>query len=544
VRSSVGIPAHLQQDVDELTVPIDEAALDVPVDAAERPSIIHRADAQGFIADIMQRHGEVLIALVPLRVRGRMRGMISAGWRDREAIGSQTVLEERLAGLANQGATALENALLLEQVRHQALHDSLTGLPNQTLFADRVAAEITRAKRNRTRVAVGVLDLDRFKTVNDSLGHRAGDELLVQVSQRLRRVMRAPDTIARMGGDEFTLLLPEVVPGGEEVVADRILEAFVQPFEVEGHRLRISPSIGLAVHPVDGDSFEQLLKCADVAMYRAKERGHNAWVCYASGMAERAYDRLTLETDLYRALQRRELRIAYQPIATLDDPARVVATEALVRWAHPTLGMLVPDEFLPIAEDLGLMAEIDGWVLRQACLELGAATAAGTELRRVAVNVSERTLFHPALERLVNEAIAAGGIAPDRLVVEIGVQITGQHGDALEESLQTLRRTGVRIALDDFGRGHSALSQLHRLPIDQIKVDASFLAGVDDVDTPAPVAEAIVSMSHGLGLEVVAEGIETEVHRAFAMRLGFDLGQGWLVGRPTVALDDFASRTA
>jgi EAL domain-containing protein (putative c-di-GMP-specific phosphodiesterase class I)/GGDEF domain-containing protein len=509
VRASAGVPEHLRAEVDALTIPLEEAELDVPSAIADGPLLRAPAGARGVLADLMDRHGEAWLALVPVRVRGRLRGLITAGWLEAGAITAQSAVEERLAGIADQAATALENAMLLEQIRHQALHDSLTGLPNQSLFSDRVGNEITRAKRNRARVALCVLDLDRFKTVNDSLGHRAGDELLVQVADRLQRVMRAPDTIARMGGDEFTLLLPDVVDGGEAVVAERILEAF-----------------------------EHLLRCADVAMYRAKERGRNGWVTYASGMAERAHDRLTLETDLYRAVQRRELRIAYQPIASLAQ-GRVVATEALVRWAHPTLGLLVPDEFLPIAEDLGLMAEIDGWVLRQACLQLGAATAGGTGPGRVAVNVSPRTLYHPALERLVSEALAAGGIEPDRLVVEVGEQISADRSDALGDALQTLRNAGVRISLDDFGRGHSALSQLARLPIDQIKVDASFLADVDDVDEHAPVTEAIVAMGHGLGLEVVAEGVETDVQRAFAQRVGFDLVQGWIIGRPAVALDDY-----
>ena len=541
VRASSGVPEHLQAEVDELAIPLDEAALDVPATTGTEPTVLSRAGARGFLADLMDRHEESWIALVPIRVRGRMRGMISAGWRA-NTIGARDVLEVRLAGVADQAATALENAALLEQVRHQALHDALTGLPNQTLFADRVGNEIVRAKRNRSRVAVGVLDLDRFKTVNDSLGHRAGDQLLVQVTERLVHAMRAPDTIARMGGDEFTLLLPDVVDGGESAVAERILEAFVQPFEVEGHRLRISPSIGIAVYPDDGDGFEQLLKCADMAMYRAKDRGRNAWVCYASGMAERAYDRLTLESDLDRAVQHRELRVAYQPIRRAGDGV-VVATEALVRWAHPSLGLLVPDEFLPIAEELGVMAEIDGWVLRQACLELGAANAAGAGIGCVAVNLSPRTLFHPALERLVNEALAAGGLEPERLLIEIGEQATADRDQPLEDALHTLRSTGVRIALDGFGAGRSALSRLERLPLDQLKVDPSFLTAIDDADASSPVLEAIVAMGHGLGLEVTAIGVETEVQAAFAERVGFDLVQGWYVGRPAMSLDYDGARS-
>jgi diguanylate cyclase (GGDEF)-like protein len=543
VCASVGVPEPLKHEVDTLVIPIEDAMRDAPASVADRPTFIPRADARGFIADLMDRHSESFVVLVPILLRGQFRGVIACGWRDSSNIGPTDVLEERVSGIADQTATALENAVLLDQVRHQALHDALTGLPNQTLFADRVTAEIVRARRNGTRLGVSVLDLDRFKTVNDSLGHSAGDHLLVQVTERLRHAVRAPDTIARMGGDEFTLLLPDLGDGGEAIVAERILDAFVQPFEVEGHRLRISPSIGIAAYPDDGDGFDQLLRCADVAMYRAKDRGRNTWACYASGMAERAYDRLTLETDLYRALQRREMRVAYQPIARLGSDGGVVGTEALVRWAHPTLGLLTPDEFLPIAEDLGLMAEIDGWVLRQACVELGNAMATGGTLSHVAVNLSARTLCHPALERLVGDALTAGGIDATRLVIDISESVTADRALMIGDALRALQARGVRVALDDFGRGSSALSRLEQLPIDLIKVDRMFLAGIDDVDAPAPVVEAIVAMGHGLGVEVVAEGVETEAQRAFAERLGFDLAQGWLLGRPGSALDYAGARS-
>ena len=541
VRAASGIPEHLRDEVAELTIALGEPSLHVPDSAGSQPTVLSRAGARGLLADLMDRHDERWLAFAPIIVRGRMRGMIAAGWLDNE-IGARDVLDERLAGVADQAATALENAGLLEQVRHQALHDSLTGLPNQSLFADRVTSEIARATRNRMRVAVGVLDLDRFKTVNDSLGHGAGDQLLVQVAERIGGVMRAPDTIARMGGDEFTLLLPDVVEGGETAAAERILDAFVPPFEIEGHRLRISPSIGIAVFPNDGDSFEQLLKCADVAMYRAKDQGRNAWVCYARGMAERAYDRLTLESDLDRAVLRHELRIAYQPIGRAADAA-IVATEAVVRWAHPNLGLLMPYEFLPIAEDLGLMAEIDGWVLRRACLELGAVGAAAMRGARLAVKVSARTLFHPALERLVVEALAAGGLAPHRLVIEIGEEVTAGPVGPLESALAILRSIGVGVALDDFGSGQSALSRLEHLAIDQLKVDARFLTSIESADARSPVVETIVAMGHGLGLEVVAIGVRTEGQRGFAERVGFDLVQGSYLGRPSMSLDYAGARS-
>jgi len=540
--ASYGVADHMRGEIDGLRIPMDLAAREAPREVSERPTLLPRSQATGFIGDLMDRQAVAVVALVPIRLRERLHGMISCGWHEATATGPHAVLEERLAGIADQAGTAIENALLLDQVRHQALHDALTGLPNQVLFADRVESEITRARRNNTRLGVSVLDLDRFKTVNDSLGHSAGDRLLVQVTERLSRAVRRPDTLARMGGDEFTLLLPELAEGAEAIVAERILDAFVQPFEIDGHRLRISPSIGIATYPDDGDVFEHLLRCADVAMYRAKERGRNTWACYASGMAERAYDRLTLEADLYRALQRRELRVAYQPVARVDDGS-IVGTEALVRWAHPSLGLLMPEDFLPIAEELGLMAEIDGWVLRQACVELGNALATGGDLAHVAVNLSARTLCHPAFERLVHEALTAGGIDATRLVIDVSEAITADRALAVGDALRVVRARGVRVALDDFGRGTSALSRLEQLPIDQIKVDRMFLSNIEDEWSRAPVAEAIVAMGHGLGVEVVAEGVETEAQRAFARRLGFDLAQGWLLGRPGSAFDYAGARS-
>ena len=533
-----GLDADVARELATFTVGDDWSGLPQPI--TDEPLIVSSAACRGFVGHVADRLHSSWLAFVPVRIRGRLRAVIACSWRDDAQRPALDVLRPRLAGIADQAATAIENASLLEQVHHQALHDALTGLPNQTLFADRVSTALDRARRDRSRVAVAVLDLDRFKTVNDSLGHRAGDELLVQVAGRLNGAVRAPDTIARMGGDEFTILLVDVAEGGEAVVAQRILEAFVRPFEVDGHRLRVSPSIGIATHPSDGDGFEELLRCADVAMYRAKERGRNTWATYAHGMSERAYDRLTLESDLYRALQRRELRVDYQPIARLDGT--FVGMEALVRWAHPALGLLAPEEFLPIAEEVGLMAEIDGWVLRQACLELGAA---GDDTAYLAVNLSDRTLSHPALDRMVGDALAAGGLDPARLVIEICESVTAGPTSTITDAMRSLRTRGVRVALDDFGRGMSALSQLESLPIDQLKIDASFVAPIESPGAPAPVVAAIVAMGQGLGLEVVAEGIETEAQRGLARRLGIDLVQGWLVGRPSaLGYEGARSRTA
>jgi diguanylate cyclase (GGDEF)-like protein len=479
-------------------------------------------------------------AVVTVRVRADVRAIITARWDDARRVPAAAMLEVRLTALADQAAGALGNAGLLDTVRHQALHDALTGLPNQTLFNDRAAHALARARREGTRLAVGVLDLDRFKTVNDSLGHRAGDGLLIQVAGRLLAAVREPDTVARMGGDEFTLLLADLHPHGEAIVAERILAAFEEPFLVDGHHIRVSPSIGLASFPEDGDTPERLLRGADSAMYRAKENGRNTWATYASGMAELAYDRLTLEADLHRAVQRRELRLSFLPIVRLSD-RRQVAVEALVRWSHPSFGMLGPADFVPLAEEIGLVAEIDAWVLRQACLELGRADAGGTPLERVAVNVSARTLAHPSFEQVIVDALGRGGLTPDRLVIEVTGAADTMRSTAVMGALIGLRDAGVAVALDDFGRGHIPLADLGELPVDLIKLDPSLVGSVRTPDDQVPILAALVAMAHGLGLQVVAEGVETAAQLAVMDRLGCDLAQGYLMGRAGDALQAAAA---
>ncbi|MCU1487633.1 MAG: hypothetical protein JWN67_4379 [Actinomycetia bacterium] len=528
VRGLAGRPHDPGALTDRLAIGPEE--LGVAVDELPDTIVCRLDDAPAAAREAMVHFGVEALAVVAVRVGGAVAAILTADWVDAAQVPDERVLAARLAAIADQASTALGNAALLDHVRHQALHDALTGLPNQTLFDDRAANAIARARRHGDRVAVAVLDLDRFKTVNDSLGHRAGDDLLVQVADRLRAAVRSPDTVARMGGDEFTLLLPELQPHGEAVVAERLLAAFEAPFDVDGHQIRVSPSIGLAAFPADGDTHERLLRNADAAMYRAKENGRNTWATYASGMTERAYDRLTLEADLYRALERRELRLGFQPVARVADRGRV-AVEALVRWSHPSFGILGPGEFLPLAEEVGLIAELDAWVLRQACLELGRADAAGTTPSRIAVNLSARSLAHPSLSRVVAEALAFGGLAPARLIIEVTEAVTAQPADGVLEALADLRATGVAVALDDFGRGHSPLADLADLPLDMIKIDRSFLAGVRSADDESPVLAAVVAMAHGLGLEVVAEGVETEEQLAFVARLGCDLAQGYLLGR-------------
>lgn len=504
--------------------------LGVDPDDLHEPVLFRAGNAPRPVEDALAHVGAAAVLLVAVQARGELLALIAAEWLDASRVPAEEVVGPRFAALADQAASSLANAGLLDRVRHQALHDALTGLPNQTLFADRAAHALARARRHSDRFAVGVLDLDRFKTVNDSLGHRAGDDLLVQVASRLRAAVREPDTVARMGGDEFTLLLLELEPYGEAVVAERLLAAFEDPFVIEGHQLRVTPSIGLAAFPADGDTPERLLRSADAAMYRAKENGRNTWATYASGMSERAYDRLTLEADLHRALERHELRLGFQPVVRVAD--RVTAgVEAIVRWEHPSFGVLSSREFIPLAEETGLVAEIDAWVLRQACLELGRADAGGVEVGWVAVNLSARFLTHPSLLRHVRAALHDGGLTPERLAVEVAESITGSPSAGLLEAFRELSSMGVCVALDHFGRGHAPLAELGKLALGRIKIDRSFLTGINAATEYAPVVSGVVAIAHGLGLEVAAVGVETEEQLAFVARFGVDLAQGSVLGR-------------
>jgi len=501
-------------------------------------------DAPDAARSAMAALGIAAMGVAAVRVGDEVRALLTAEWYDAGDVPPIDELERRLRSVADQAAHAVDNARLLDAVRHQALHDALTGLPNKVLFDDRVVHAVTRARRSAERVAIGVLDLDRFKTINDSLGHRAGDLLLVEVADRLRAAMRAQDTVARMGGDEFTLLLPDLQPHGEAIVAERLLAAFEAPFVIDGHPIRISPSIGLASFPDDGDTPDRLLRGADAAMYRAKENGRNTWATYASGMSERAYDRLTLEADLHRALERRELRVGFQPIMRISDGSRQ-GVEALVRWSHPSFGMLAPGEFLPLADEIGLAPELDAWVLRQACLELGRADVSGASSGSewISVNVAARTLAHPSLLGVVHEGLALGGLAPERLVLEVAESITSPRREGVVEALRDLRAVGVRIALDNFGRTNAPLAELAALPLDLLKVDRSFFSTVRRGDEDAPVLAAVVTMAHDLGLLVVAEGVATPEQLALATRHGVDLAQGHVLGRaePTLYAAEGAS---
>ena len=427
-------------------------------------------------------------------------------------------------------ANAIERTRAEAQIRRLAFHDSLTGLPNQLLFNDRLEVALAHAHRARASLAVVFLDLDRFKVINDSMGHRMGDKLLKAVSDRIAACLREGDTVARLGGDEFVILLGLVDhPLGAAKAAGRLLDAVRAPFVIDGYDLFASASIGVSVYPSDGLDAETLVRNADTAMYRAKEQGRDHFQLFAPAMNASAQRRLTLENGLRRALAQDELALYYQPVVEVTS-GRVVGVEALLRWETPT-GFVAPNEFLPIAELTGLVVPLAPWVLRTACRQMAAWHRQGFTGLSVAVNLSARQLQHPSLVETVTAALAEAGLPASSLELEITETNAMQNAEATAELLRQLSTIGVRISIDDFGVGYSSLSYLKRLPVDTLKIDQSFVRDSPGDRDDAAIAAAVVEMAHALNLQVVAEGVENEQQRDFLRARGCDRMQGFLISR-------------
>ncbi len=438
-----------------------------------------------------------------------------------------------LQSLANVLADAMERQAIEDDIRHRALHDQLTGLPNRTLFLDRLEHTLAALRRRGGLAAILFLDLDHFKLVNDSLGHHVGDELLTAAAPRLKQAVRASDTVARFGGDEFGILL-EAIPDERDAVlmAERVASAFSRPFVLAGSEHFVSASIGIAVAR-GGELPEELIRDADAAMYRAKERGRARYELFDEVMRSRAIARLRIENDLRRALERDELRLEYQPMVALID-ASIRSVEALVRWEHPQHGRVMPAEFLPIAEGNGLIEPIGRWVLEQACRQAGGWYAARPDEAPVgiSVNLSALQIARPELPELVVSSLRASGLDAGCLSLEI--KESAMLGDfaALHDALESLKAIGVRLVLDDFGMGYSSLTYLTRLPLDALKVDRSFIDGLGTDGRDTAITDAIIAMSRALSLEVIAEGVETQAQAEALLELGCRVAQGYYFSRP------------
>jgi diguanylate cyclase (GGDEF)-like protein/PAS domain S-box-containing protein len=418
------------------------------------------------------------------------------------------------------------------ELSHAALHDTLTGLPNRALFLDRLGLALRRTERRSGSVAVLFCDLDRFKVVNDSLGHDAGDRLLVDVAGRIVTALRPADTVARFGGDEFTILCEDIAGEIEAAtIAQRIVDVFRDPFLLEDGEVFLATSVGIAIARGNDDRAEDLIRDADAAMYRAKERGKGPSEIFDEAMRADAVARLETESALRRAVERGELRLHYQPEVDLATGA-VRGFEALVRWDHPARGLLGPNAFIPLAEETGLIVPIGEWVLREAATEAARWATASSEPLTLSVNLSARQLAQQDLVAMVRRAMAETGIDPATLCLEITESAVMESGSATTAQLRALKSLGIRLAIDDFGTGFSSLAHLRRFPVDVLKIDGTFVAGLGHEPQDASIAAAVISLAHALGLDTVAEGIETEEQLTILRSLGCDLGQGYLFGRP------------
>jgi diguanylate cyclase (GGDEF)-like protein len=425
-------------------------------------------------------------------------------------------------GALRQRDQSLERANA--ELQHQATHDALTGLANRVLLANRLRAMLGRQRP----FAVCLLDLDRFKVINDSLGHGAGDALLQLVGRRLLSTTRADDTVARAGGDEFLLLLDEVGTREDiEQLAKRWMEALAAPYRIQGSELHISPSIGIACYPNDGGNGEDLLARADEAMYHAKQSGRNMYRFWDAEVMGFSRERLALESDLRQALANNEFQLHYQPKVDVGS-GRARSVEALIRWQHPTRGTIMPAEFIPLAEDTGLILPIGTWVIREACRQARAWQQRGMPFLRIAVNVSRNQFRQTDFAAVVREALASNSLDPSYLEIELTEATLMSNAETASTMLEQLSRLGVVVAIDDFGTGYSSMTYLQRFPIDKLKIDLSFIRHLETNQDDASIVRAIISLAHGLRLKVVAEGVESTGQLDMLRALGCDQYQGFL----------------
>jgi diguanylate cyclase (GGDEF)-like protein/PAS domain S-box-containing protein len=424
-----------------------------------------------------------------------------------------------------------------QRIRHMATHDPLTELPNRVAFSELLNAARENARRHGRSLAVMFVDLDRFKVINDTLGHEVGDAVLCEAARRLRQTLRASDVVARLGGDEFVVMIPELDSSAQaETAARKVLAALVAPVVVAGRELAVTASIGISLYPLDGEDEQSLMKNADVAMYRAKEAGKNNYKFHNAATDRRSVERLALEASLRRGVARGELFLAFQPRVSVDSGA-VTSVEALVRWCHPELGVVPPAEFIPLAEETGVIHEIGRWVLEAACAQAAQWHRQGLPAVRMAVNVSARQLASENVLAQIRDALHGSGLPAERLELEITESAVVQNVERAAQILSGIRALGVRVALDDFGTGYSSLAQLKRFAIDTLKIDRAFVAELPQRAEDAAIARAIITMGRTLHFVVVAEGVETQDQYAFLKAHGCDEVQGYLVSRPLSAED-------
>jgi len=457
---------------------------------------------------------------------------LSRKWHNERLVREQM---ERLEQVITVRTSGLEAAN--RQLRHLATHDALTGLPNRVLLDDRLTQAIAHADRDGRSFALLVCDLDRFKMVNDSLGHGAGDELLQEVARRLTGLVRTVDTVARLGGDEFVLLITSIQdPEDAKRLAAQAIEVLQTPVRIAGIDVHTSPSIGIAFYPADGRTIEALTAHADAAMYCAKQRGRGNVQCFEGGMNAGSEDRVQLESDLHNAIALKQFELYYQPkVNTATGSVR--SAEALIRWAHPERGLIPPDAFIPLAEECGLIGAIGEWVVREACRQARAWQDSGMTPLRISVNLSPSQFRGSGLTQTIRNALDDAGLHPQYLEVELTESAVMSEPEESIAILEQLSAMGVLVSVDDFGTGYSSMSYLRRFPIDKLKIDRVFINEIVSRPEDASIVRAIVSLAHSLRLKVVAEGVETSAQLDFLKHVGCDEYQGFHFSRPVPAIE-------
>ncbi|MFN8124066.1 MAG: EAL domain-containing protein [Thermoleophilia bacterium] len=536
--------AALVQNSSDLVLVVDEAgvvAFASPASERQLGTVPQRVEGRELTTMVHPDDAAQASLLVGLRGGGHTGDPVTVRllhadgqWRWMEIVATDLTAEPSVRGVVLNTRDVSDRRAVEDQLAHQAFHDALTGLANRALFEDRVEHAIERNRREGRPVAMMLLDLDDFKTVNDSLGHQAGDQLIRQVARRIRGALRSGDTAARLGGDEFAMLL-ETCDGEDDAsqAAMRVLRAVSEPITLEGYEMVVRGSLGIAVARSSEADADEMLRSADIAMYAAKARGRGGFELFRPEMQDLARERLELKADLDHALPRGEFFLNYQPIVELDSGA-VSGVEALLRWQHPSRGLVRPDEFIPLAEESGLIVPIGRWVLERACVDARRwlTVACNPDTFYVSVNVSPRQLDDPDLPDVVEGALRTAGLPARALVLEVTESVLMNDPERTMRTLEALRDLGTRIAIDDFGTGYSSLSYLGRLPIDLVKIDRSFVSGVGSAERDKDLAAMIVQLVGVMNFEAIAEGIQAVEQVQGLQRLGCALGQGFYFSRP------------
>ncbi|MCL4434489.1 MAG: EAL domain-containing protein [Actinobacteria bacterium] len=523
-----------------LNIPLSASPLIRRVVEARDIIFVDRTTNDSLVKDVLEHYDIQATLLAPIFTTEKCLGIVTANFKHavQPASVNTKELRERVTGLSDQAAVSLENANLLQQISHMAWHDALTGLPNRRLLEDRANQALVHAARAGDVVCMFFVDLDHFKEVNDVLGHAAGDDLIIEVATRLSRTVRQQDTVARLGGDEFAILLPGLSdPEAIEALARRMLASLSMPFNMSGQEVYVTGSIGVAMAPRDGNTYDELLSSADAAMYRSKEMGKNTFQTFdAEEDRTSTPDSFHLEKDLHKALKRKELFVLYQPFIDLGT-AKVVGVEALLRWKHPTRGTLEPATFIEIAEASDLIVQIDSWVISEACRQLRFWLDIGLPPLRIAINVSTRDLAAAEYVDSVLAALENNTLDPSLIELELTERVVFDNTGTMQANVERLQKTGVRFSADDFGTGSSGMDRLGSFPVSILKIDRSFVQVLGPDDQSQVIIQAIVGMAKDLGMTCVAEGVETSTQSRILLQRGCTTAQGFFFSPPLLAVD-------